>query len=110
MLLRLQQEGAKIGCATLWGVTDRFTWLRFFRKQESHPLLFDGDMRTKPAFDAVMDAVKRSPSGQTRFTGIAEHSAAEEFKASAAGIQSLKSVIMIIEAIMITTKDGSPHA
>ncbi len=58
MLLRLQQEGAKIGCATLWGVTDRFTWLRFFRKQESHPLLFDGDMRTKPAFDAVMDAVK----------------------------------------------------
>ena len=58
MLLRLQREGAEIGCATLWGVTDRFTWLRFFRKQESYPLLFDGDMQTKPAFDAVMDAVK----------------------------------------------------
>ena len=58
MLLRLQREGAKIGCATLWGVTDRWTWLRFFRKQESYPLLFDGEMRTKPAFDAVMDAVK----------------------------------------------------
>ena len=58
MLLRLQREGVKVGCATLWGVTDRFTWLRFFRKQESYPLLFDGDMRTKPAFDAVMAAVK----------------------------------------------------
>ncbi len=58
MLLRLQREGAKIGCATFWGVTDRFTWLRFFRKEESHPLLFNGDMQTKPAFDAVMDAVK----------------------------------------------------
>ncbi len=58
MLLRLQRDGAKIGSATLWGVTDRFTWLRFFRKQESHPLLFDGEMRTKPAFDAVMDALK----------------------------------------------------
>ena len=58
MLLQLQREGAKVGCATLWGVTDRFTWLRFFRKQESYPLLFDGEMRTKPAFDAVMAAVK----------------------------------------------------
>ena len=57
MLLRLRREGAKVGCVTLWGVTDRYTWLRFFRKQESYPLLFDGDMRTKPAFDAVMAAL-----------------------------------------------------
>ncbi|MBR4501278.1 MAG: endo-1,4-beta-xylanase [Clostridia bacterium] len=58
MLLRLEREGAKIGCATLWGVTDRYTWLRSFRKQESYPLLFSGDLKTKPAFDSVMDAVK----------------------------------------------------
>ena len=58
MLLRLKREGAKIGCATFWGVTDRYTWLRFFRRQESYPLLFSGDLKTKPAFDAVMDALK----------------------------------------------------
>lgn len=58
MLLRLQREGAKIGCVTLWGVSDRYTWLRFFRKQESYPLLFDEELRTKPAFEAVMNAVK----------------------------------------------------
>ena len=57
MLLRLRREGAKVGCVTLWGVTDRYTWLRFFRKQESYPLLFDADMQTKPAFDAVMAAL-----------------------------------------------------
>ncbi len=57
MLLRLEREGAQIGSATLWGVTDRFTWLRFFRKEDSYPLLFDADMRTKPAFDAVLAAV-----------------------------------------------------
>ena len=56
MLLRLRKEGAKVGCATLWGVSDRYTWLRFFRKQDSYPLLFDADLRTKPAFDVVMDA------------------------------------------------------
>ena len=58
MLLRLKREGAKIGCATFWGVTDRYTWLRFFRRQESYPLLFSGDLKTKPAFEAVMEAVK----------------------------------------------------
>ena len=67
MLLRLKREGAKIGCATLWGVTDRYTWLRFFRKQESYPLLFSGELKTKPAFDAVMDAAKAGEAAAARW-------------------------------------------
>ncbi len=58
MLLRLKQDGAHIGCVTFWGVTDRWTWLKFFRKQDSYPLLFSGEMETKPAFDAVMNVLK----------------------------------------------------
>ena len=67
MLLRLKGEGAKIGCATLWGVTDQYTWLRFFRKQESYPLLFSGELKTKPAFDAVMDAAKAGEAAAARW-------------------------------------------
>lgn len=38
---------------TLWGLSDRRTW-RYGR----HPLLFDANNRPKPAYSAVVDAVR----------------------------------------------------
>ena len=62
ILLRLKREGADISGVTFWGVTDSDTWLRGFRRVDSYPLLFSGDMRTKPAFDAVLETVQASGS------------------------------------------------
>ena len=47
---------------TFWGVTDAGSWLNNWpiRGRTSYPLLFDRDARPKPAFDAVVDAARRS--------------------------------------------------
>jgi endo-1,4-beta-xylanase len=42
---------------TFWGVNDAFSWSR-----NGQPLLFDGDNRPKPAFDAVIRAATSQPS------------------------------------------------
>jgi endo-1,4-beta-xylanase len=41
---------------TFWGVDDGRTWLNGFpiRGRTNHPLLFDRDLKPKPAFDAVL--------------------------------------------------------
>ena len=56
MLLKLKREGVKVENVTFWGLTDADSWLTGFRKQQSYPLLFTGDMRTKLAFDRVLNA------------------------------------------------------
>jgi endo-1,4-beta-xylanase len=43
-----------IKLVTFWGVTDRDSWRRF-----GTPLLFDGDGKPKPAFDAVIAEAKK---------------------------------------------------
>lgn len=45
---------------TFWGVTDRVSWLNNFpvRGRTNYPLLFDREGKPKPAFDAVVKAVK----------------------------------------------------
>jgi endo-1,4-beta-xylanase len=43
----------QIELVTFWGLTDRDSWRRFGK-----PLLFDGDWRAKPAFDAVISEAK----------------------------------------------------
>lgn len=43
-----------IQLVTFWGLTDRDSWRR-----AGKPLLFDGDWRPKPAFDAVISEAKR---------------------------------------------------
>ena len=44
---------------TLWGVHDGQSWLNDFPvpKRHNHPLLFDRELRPKPAFTAVIDAL-----------------------------------------------------
>jgi endo-1,4-beta-xylanase len=44
-----------IKLVTFWGLTDRDSWRRF-----GHPLLFDGQWRPKPAFDAVIAVAKNA--------------------------------------------------
>ena len=47
---------------TLWGVTDRISWLNNWpiRGRTDHPLLFDRAGAPKPAFDAVRDTLRRA--------------------------------------------------
>ena len=58
MLLRLRREGIPIEAVTFWGVTDADSWLTGFRKEQSYPLLFSGDLKAKPAFGAVLAAAE----------------------------------------------------
>jgi endo-1,4-beta-xylanase len=51
---------------TFWGVTDADTWLNNWpvRGRTNYPLLWDRQGRPKPAFDAVVEALRRtSPAG-----------------------------------------------
>jgi endo-1,4-beta-xylanase len=47
---------------TFWGVTDADTWLNNWpvRGRTNHPLLWDRQGRPKPAFDAVVEAIRRA--------------------------------------------------
>ena len=54
MLLRLKREGIDVNSVSFWGLTDKDSWLPGFRRSESYPLLFTGEMDTKPAYDAVI--------------------------------------------------------
>jgi endo-1,4-beta-xylanase len=45
----------QIELVTFWGLTDRDSWRRFGK-----PLLFDGEWRPKPAFDAVIAEAKNA--------------------------------------------------
>jgi endo-1,4-beta-xylanase len=49
---------------TFWNVTDGDTWLNNWPVpgRTNHPLLWDRQGRPKPAFDAVVEAIRRSPS------------------------------------------------
>ncbi len=61
MLVQLRREGIPIEAVTFWGVTDADSWLTGFRRERSYPLLFSGDLKAKPAFDAVLAAAEQAP-------------------------------------------------
>ena len=48
-LRTLSAESVNIRGISFWGVSDKYTWLT-----GAHPLLFDEDMKPKPAFDAFL--------------------------------------------------------
>ncbi len=55
MMRRLRREGLNIESVTLWGLTDDQSWLMGW-KGPSYPLLFDGELKPKPAFfGALLD-------------------------------------------------------
>ena len=43
---------------TVWGLTDKYTWIDALLHRQDNPLLFDTNYRPKPAFYAVRDALK----------------------------------------------------
>ena len=49
----------KVKMVTLWGVNDAVSW-----RANGKPLLFDGDNRPKPAFDAVILEAQKAASAQ----------------------------------------------
>ncbi len=56
---RLKEEkesGVNLASVTFWGLTDDASW-----RKGANPLLFRGDLETKPAFDAVVMAAEGEP-------------------------------------------------
>ena len=51
----------RVGRVTFWGVTDATTWLHDFPipGRVNYPLLWDRDGREKPAFDAVVEVLRK---------------------------------------------------
>jgi endo-1,4-beta-xylanase len=48
-----------------WGFTDKYSWLNHVRHQRpdglpKRPLPFDADLRPKPAFDAMIEALQKA--------------------------------------------------
>jgi endo-1,4-beta-xylanase len=52
---------SQVARVTLWGVSDGDSWLNNFpvRGRTNHPLLFDRQLRPKPAFSAVVKALQQ---------------------------------------------------
>jgi endo-1,4-beta-xylanase len=55
-----QKHADKIDRVTFWGVHDGQSWLNDFpvRGRTAYPLLFDRDLRSKPAFDVVIEVAQ----------------------------------------------------
>ncbi len=45
---------------SLWGVNDRYSWLPRFLKKPDAPLIFDELSRPKPAYEALLEVLKKS--------------------------------------------------
>jgi endo-1,4-beta-xylanase len=54
---------------TVWGISDRFTWIDqeppFRWMTPNDPLLFDQDLRRKPAYDGFVEALRQAPATRT---------------------------------------------
>ena len=59
-LFRLFMRYPRVTRVSFWGVTDGDSWLNNFpvRGRTNHPLLFDRQLRPKPAFDAVIKVLQ----------------------------------------------------
>jgi endo-1,4-beta-xylanase len=45
---------------SFWGVNDRYSWLPRFLKKPDAPLIFDESSRPKPAYEALVEVLKKS--------------------------------------------------
>ena len=66
----LGRHRGEVTRVTFWGVDDGASWLNTYpvRGRANHPLLFDRDLKPKPAFDAVIYALRHpgsAPPGAT---------------------------------------------
>ena len=60
-ILEATIESDNCPALVLWGVCDKYTWVRDFTKGKcDHPLLFDKDYKPKPAYDALCKVLQES--------------------------------------------------
>ena len=87
-LVEERKNGVNLTSVTFWGLTDDASW-----RKGADPLLFNGDLSAKPAFEAVSAAAK-----------------GEEFKASAAAAANGSSVLIDFEPYKVNgeTKTWTP--
>lgn len=45
---------------TMWGFTDRYTWILWLLKRQDMPLIFDSSYHPKPAYNALVNAFTRA--------------------------------------------------
>lgn len=67
----LRQLKGKITGVTFWGVADDHTWLtRYPTRRSDWPLLFDAELKTKPAFWGIVDPKRLSPGSGAAGPGL----------------------------------------
>lgn len=57
LLKTIKEKKADITGVTFWGIHDDMSWLTGFRGEKSYPLLFDGQLQPKMAYNSVLQAV-----------------------------------------------------
>lgn len=58
IILKAKDEGkANVTAVTFWNLLDENSWLTNFRKERSHPLLFEGKCCAKKAYYSVLETV-----------------------------------------------------
>lgn len=65
-VVRLCIETPRCDTVIIWGVHDGATWVDSFLRPGLDPLLFDRDLRPKPAYRAVRDELLAAPPGPRR--------------------------------------------
>jgi endo-1,4-beta-xylanase len=51
-----------VTAVVVWALSDRYSWLRERKRRALRPLPFDENFRPKPAFYAILDALRHAPS------------------------------------------------
>ncbi len=79
-LLEEKRNGVNLQSVTFWGLTDDASW-----KRGTDPLLFRGDLETKPAFEALVMAARGEPftlvgAAADDLTALSEHIDFEPYK------------------------------
>ena len=58
IIVKAKDEGkANVTSVTFWNLLDQFSWLTGFKKERSHPLLFEGKCEAKKAYYSVLETV-----------------------------------------------------
>lgn len=51
-------DGSKIEALIFWGLDDQHSWITWSENKNDAPLLFDRNLKPKPAYYAVTEALK----------------------------------------------------
>ncbi|MBV8575514.1 MAG: endo-1,4-beta-xylanase [Acetobacteraceae bacterium] len=52
-----------VNAVVVWGLSDRYSWLKERKGPPQRPPLFDEHFRPRPAFYAILRALRRAPPG-----------------------------------------------